>query len=223
MDIDGLGDKLVEQLVEVKLIANVADLYSLDKQQLVQLERLGEKSVDNLLAAIEKSKLTTLPRFIYALGAREVGEATARNLANHFFELPTIMQASFDSLIEVDDVGPIVAQHIVNFFSTEHNLEVIEKLLAADIKWAAIIKPDVSEQPLLGQTFVVTGKLERISRNEAKLQLQALGGKVAGSVSAKTTTLVAGPGAGSKLVKAQELGINTIDEDSLLSLLDSHK
>jgi DNA ligase (NAD+) len=223
MDIDGLGDKLVEQLVEAKLIANVADLYSLEKQQLVKLERLGEKSVDNLLGAIEDSKQTTLPRFLYALGAREVGEATARNLANHFCELPTIMQADFDSLIEVDDVGPIVAQHIVNFFSTEHNLEVIEKLLAADIKWPEILKPDASEQPLLGQTFVVTGKLERISRNDAKLQLQALGGKVAGGVSAKTTTLVAGPGAGSKLIKAQELGINTIDEDSLLSLLDSHK
>jgi DNA ligase (NAD+) len=223
MDIDGLGDKLVEQLVEEKLIASVADLYSLDKQQLVQLERLGEKSVDNLLAAIEKSKLTTLSRFIYALGAREVGEATARNLANHFCELPAIMQASFDSLIKVDDVGPIVAQHIVNFFSTEHNLEVIEKLLAADIKWPEITKPDVSEQPLLGQTFVVTGKLERISRNDAKLQLQALGAKVAGSVSAKTTTLVAGPGAGSKLIKAEELGINTIDESQLLAVLDANR
>jgi DNA ligase (NAD+) len=223
MDIDGLGDKLVEQLVEEKLIASVADLYSLDKQQLVQLERLGEKSVDNLLAAIEKSKLTTLPRFIYALGAREVGEATARNLANHFCELPTIMQASFDSLIEVDDVGPIVAQHIVNFFSTEHNREVIEKLLAADIKWPEITKPDVSEQPLLGQTFVVTGKLERISRNDAKLQLQALGAKVAGSVSAKTTTLVAGPEAGSKLAKAEELGISTIDESQLLAVLDANR
>jgi DNA ligase (NAD+) len=223
MDIDGLGDKLVEQLVAAKLISNVADLYSLKKQQLVKLERLGEKSVDNLLTAIEKSKQTSLPRFLYALGAREVGEATARNLANHFCELPIIMQADFDSLIEVDDVGPIVAQHIVNFFSTAHNFEVIEKLLAADIKWPAITKPDLSELPLLGQTFVVTGKLERISRNDAKLQLQALGGKVAGSVSAKTTTLVAGPGAGSKLVKAQELGINTIDEESLLSLLDSHK
>jgi DNA ligase (NAD+) len=223
MDIDGLGDKLVEQLVEEKLIASVADLYSLDKQQLVQLERLGEKSVDKLLAAIEKSKLTTLSRFIYALGAREVGEATARSLANHFCELPRIMQASFDSLIEVDDVGPIVAQHIVNFFSTEHNVEVIEKLLAADVQWPLIAKPDASQQPLLGQTFVVTGKLERISRNDAKLQLQALGAKVAGSVSAKTTTLVAGPGAGSKLVRAQELGVNTIDEDQLLALLEANQ
>jgi DNA ligase (NAD+) len=223
MDIDGLGDKLVEQLVEEKLIASVADLYSLDKQQLVQLERLGEKSVDKLLAAIEKSKLTTLSRFIYALGAREVGEATARSLANHFCELPRLMQASFDSLIEVDDVGPIVAQHIVNFFSTEHNVEVIEKLLAADVQWPLIAKPDASQQPLLGQTFVVTGKLERISRNDAKLQLQALGAKVAGSVSAKTTTLVAGPGAGSKLVRAQELGVNTIDEDLLLALLEANQ
>jgi DNA ligase (NAD+) len=223
MDIDGLGDKLVEQLVEEKLIASVADLYSLDKQQLVQLERLGEKSVDKLLAAIEKSKLTTLSRFIYALGAREVGEATARSLANHFCELPRIMQASFDSLIEVDDVGPIVAQHIVNFFNTEHNVEVIEKLLAADVQWPLIAKPDASQQPLLGQTFVVTGKLERISRNDAKLQLQALGAKVAGSVSAKTTTLVAGPGAGSKLVRAQELGVNTIDEDQLLALLEANQ
>lgn len=223
MDIDGLGDKLVEQLVEEKIIASVADLYSLEKEQLIKLERLGEKSVDNLLAAIEKSKLTTLPRFIYALGAREVGEATARNLANHFCELPTIMQASFDSLIEVDDVGPIVAQHIVNFFSTAHNLEVIEKLLAANIKWPAITKPDVSEQPLLGQTFVVTGKLELISRNDAKMQLQALGAKVAGSVSAKTTTLVAGPGAGSKLAKAEELGINTIDESQLLAVLEGYR
>jgi DNA ligase (NAD+) len=223
MDIDGLGDKLVEQLVEEKLIASVADLYSLDKQQLVQLERLGEKSVDKLLAAIEKSKLTTLSRFIYALGAREVGEATARSLANHFCELPGIMQASFESLIEVDDVGPIVAQHIVNFFSTEHNVEVIEKLLAADVQWPLIAKPDASQLPLLGQTFVVTGKLERISRNDAKLQLQTLGAKVAGSVSAKTTTLVAGPGAGSKLVRAQELGVNTIDEDQLLALLEANQ
>ena len=221
MDIDGLGDKLVEQLVKEKLIASVADLYSLDKQQLVQLERLGEKSVDKLLAAIEKSKLTTLSRFIYALGAREVGEATARSLANHFCELPGIMQASFESLIEVDDVGPIVAQHIVNFFSTEHNVEVIEKLLAADVQWPLIAKPDASQLPLLGQIFVVTGKLERISRNDAKLQLQTLGAKVAGSVSAKTTTLVAGPGAGSKLVRAQELGVNTIDEDQLLALLEA--
>ena len=223
MDIDALGGKLVEQLVEEKFIASVADLYSLDKQQLVQLERLGEKSVDNLLAAIEKSKLTTLARFIYALGVREVGEATARNLANHFCELPTIMQASFESLIEVDDVGPIVAQHIVNFFSTEHNQQVIEKLLAADVQWPTIAKPDVSQQPLLGQTFVVTGKLERISRNDAKLQLQILGAKVAGSVSAKTTTLVAGPGAGSKFVRAQELGVNIIDEEQLLLLIEANK
>jgi DNA ligase (NAD+) len=223
MDIDGLGDKLVEQLVEENLIANVADLYSLEKLQLVELERLGEKSVDNLLGAIESSKQTTLPRFLYALGAREVGEATARNLANHFCELSIIMQASYDRLIKVDDVGPIVAQHIVNFFNTEHNLEVIEKLLAAGIQWPVIAKPDVSQQPLLGQTFVVTGKLGRITRADAKLQLQALGAKVAGTVSAKTTTLVAGPEAGSKLTKAQELGINTIDEDALLSLLDSQK
>jgi DNA ligase (NAD+) len=187
----------------------------------VELERLGEKSVDNLLGAIENSKKTTLPRFLYALGAREVGEATARNLANHFCELPIIMQASYDRLIEVDDVGPIVAQHIVNFFNTEHNREVIEKLLAAGIQWPIIAKPDSSQQPLLGQTFVVTGKLGRITRADAKSQLQALGAKVAGTVSAKTTTLVAGPEAGSKLTKAQELGINTIDEDALLSLLDS--
>jgi DNA ligase (NAD+) len=223
MDIDGLGDKLVEQLVEENLIASVADLYSLEKQQLVQLDRLGEKSVDNLLAAIENSKLTTLSRFIYALGVREVGEATARNLANHFCELPTIMHASFDSLIKVDDVGPIVAQHIVNFFSTEHNQQVIEKLLAAGLQWPAISKPETGQQPLFGQTFVVTGKLELISRNDAKLQLQVLGAKVAGSVSAKTTTLVAGPGAGSKLVRAQELGINTIDEEQLLLLINANK
>ncbi len=222
MDIDGLGDKLVEQLVDEGLVDSVAGLYGLSREQLVALERMGEKSADNLLDAFEKSKQTTLPRFIFALGIREVGEATALNLANHFGDWPDLVDASEEALLEVDDVGPVVADHLRQFFDSPSSLKVVEDLRAAGVTWPAIERVEASEQPLAGQTWVVTGKLEALSRNDAKAHLQSLGAKVAGSVSAKTSCVVAGPGAGSKLSKATELGVEVIDEAALLSLLASN-
>ncbi len=219
MDIDGLGDKLVEQLVDGGLVANVAGLYHLTLEQLVALERMGEKSAQNLLEALEKSKQTTLPRFIFALGIREVGEATALNLARHFGDWPQLVDAGEEALLEVDDVGPVVADHLRQFFDAEANLDVVQQLLDAGVTWPSMARPAAAEQPLAGQTWVVTGKLEALSRDEAKAHLQSLGAKVAGSVSAKTTRVVAGPGAGSKLAKAGELGVDVIDEAALLRLL----
>ena len=219
MDIDGLGDKLVEQLVDEGLVDSVAGLYGLSREQLVALERMGEKSADNLLDAFEKSKQTTLPRFIFALGIREVGEATALNLANHFGDWPDLVDASEEALLEVDDVGPVVADHLRQFFDSPSSLKVVEDLRGAGVTWPAIERVEASELPLAGQTWVVTGKLEALSRNDAKAHLQSLGAKVAGSVSAKTSCVVAGPGAGSKLTKATELGVEVIDEAALLSLL----
>lgn len=222
MDIDGLGDKLVEQLVEEGLVENVAGLYSLTKDQLLNLERMGEKSADNLLAALEASKSTTLPRFIFALGIREVGEATARNLARHFGSWPALVAASEEQLLQVDDVGPIVADHLRQFFDSGASMAVVSALQTAGVSWPDIERLPEQDLPLTGQVWVVTGKLEALSRDEAKARLQSLGAKVAGSVSAKTTTLVAGPGAGSKLAKANELGVDVVDEASLLALLSTH-
>lgn len=222
MDIDGLGDKLVEQLVDGELVANVAQLYSLSKEQLLKLERMGEKSAENLLAALENSKQTTLPRFIFALGIREVGEATARNLAHHFGSWPVLVSASEAQLLKVDDVGPVVADHLLQFFDSERSMAVVASLQAAGVGWPDIERLPQQNLPLAEQIWVVTGKLEAFSRDDAKVHLQALGAKVAGSVSAKTTCLVAGPGAGSKLAKASELGIEVIDEDALLALLATH-
>jgi DNA ligase (NAD+) len=221
MDIEGLGDKLVDQLVDEGLVANVADLYALEKAQLLTLERMGEKSADNLLAALEKSKHTTLPRFLFALGVREVGEATALSLARHFGDWESLAAASEEALLAVDDVGPVVADHLRQFFDCESNMAVVGLLRERGVQWP-VIEVSRDEQPLSGQTWVVTGKLESMSRDEAKAALQALGAKVAGSVSAKTTCLVAGPGAGSKLAKATELGIDTVDEAALLELLQVH-
>ena len=222
MDIEGLGDKLVEQLVDEGLVAGVADLYSLTQEQLVALERMGEKSADNLLAALEASKSTTLPRFIYALGIREVGESTARNLAQHFGSWEALRGAAETQLLAVADVGPVVADHLLQFFASPSSLAVVDALRAAGVHWDDIQVQEASAQPLAGQTWVVTGKLESLTRDAAKAHLQSLGARVAGSVSANTSCLVAGPGAGTKLTRARELEIQTIDEQALLDLLAEH-
>ncbi len=222
MDIEGLGDKLIEQLVDGGLVQNVAGLYRLQRDTLVSLPRMGEKSADNLLAALEKSKATTLPRFIFALGIREVGEATARGLAQHFGSWEALSAASEDALLAVGDVGPVVADHLRQFFDSADSMALVEDLRALGVHWPDIELPSPGELPLAGQTWVVTGKLEAMGRDEAKERLQSLGAKVAGSVSAKTSCLVAGPGAGSKLSKAESLGIEIIDEDALLALLARH-
>ena len=220
LDIDGLGDKLVEQLVDESLVENVAGLYSLTKDQLLLLERMADKSAENLMSALQTSKQTSLARFVYALGVREVGEATALNLARHFGSWEAIAAASEDQLLEVADVGPVVADHLRQFFDSASSMGVVLKLIDAGVNWPDItVSPD-SDLPLAGETWVVTGKLETLSRDQAKAYLQAQGAKVAGSVSAKTTCLVAGSGAGSKLAKAEALGVKVIDEPSLLSLLE---
>ncbi|MFO7592571.1 MAG: NAD-dependent DNA ligase LigA [Pseudomonadota bacterium] len=222
MDIDGLGDKLVEQLVDADLIKDVADLYALTREQLAGLERMGEKSAANLVDALEKSKATTLERFLYALGIREVGESTARTLANHFGSLDKVEQAEEAQLLEVEDVGPIVAHHIHTFFRQPHNREVIDKLIAAGVQWPDVERMQAEEQPLAGQTFVLTGSLSTFTRDEAKERLQALGAKVSGSVSKKTGVVVAGEAAGSKLAKAEQLGVEVWDEARLQALFERY-
>jgi len=224
MDIDGLGDKLVEQLVNEGLINTAADLYQLSVNDLASLERMGEKSAINLVNALEASKKPALSRFIYALGIREVGDATAINLANEYKTLAAIETADIEQLIEVQDIGPIVAQHIVNFFNQEHNLEVIEQLLSAgiDVQKVNIIMPDAdSISEFFGKTIVITGSLPGMSRDEAKEKLLAVGAKVTGSVSAKTDYVLAGDKAGSKLAKAEKLGVQVIDESTMLALLSN--
>ncbi|MCA0901286.1 NAD-dependent DNA ligase LigA [Microbulbifer agarilyticus] len=218
MDIDGLGDKLVEQLVDEGLLHSVSGLYHLSLEPLMGLERMGEKSAQNLLDALERSKDTTLPKFLYALGVREVGEATARNLARHFGDLDHLMQADSEALQQVEDVGPVVAHYVAEFFEQAHNLEEVAALQQAGVRWEAEVQ-ETGSQPLAGQTWVLTGKLETLSRSEAKDYLQRLGAKVAGSVSANTHTVVAGPGAGSKLNKAQELNLPVLDEEGLMAKL----
>ncbi len=217
LDIEGLGDKLVDQLVERKLIGHVADIYTLDVETLASLDRMGPKSAENLRAAIALSRSTTLARFIYALGIRDVGEATALNLARHFGDLPALRSATLEQLLLVDDVGPVVAERIFKFFAQPHNLEVIDRLVELGVHWP--IEEPAAQAPLAGQTWVLTGTLEQLTRDEAKARLQALGAKVAGSVSAKTTQVVAGPGAGSKLDRATELGIPVMDEDAFMKRL----
>jgi DNA ligase (NAD+) len=219
MDIDGLGEKLVEQLVDEGIVRTPADMYKLGLAKLTVLERMAEKSAGNLLVAIETSKNTTLPRFIYALGIRNVGEATAKDLARHFGDIDALIQANIEQLLAVPDVGPIVAQSIVDFFAEAHNVEVIEQLRAAGVTWPAIEKLSSADAKLAGKTFVLTGTLPTLSRDEAKAKLEAAGAKVAGSVSKKTDYVVAGTDAGSKLVKAQELGIAVLDEAQMLELL----
>ncbi len=219
MDIEGLGYKLVEQLVDTHLVDTPADLYKLGMSALVDLERMGEKSALNLLDAIEKSKHTTLTRFIYALGVRNVGEATAKDLARHFGTLDRLMQADEAALQEVPDVGPIVAQSIAAFFAEPHNIEVVKALRAHGVQWTEHEAQAVRELPLSGKTFVLTGTLSGMTRDEAKEKLEALGAKVAGSVSRKTDYVVAGTEAGSKLDKARELNIAVLDEQQFMQLL----
>jgi DNA ligase (NAD+) len=221
MNIEGLGDKLVEQLVDLKMIETVADIYSLSREQLANLERMGEKSAENILAALEKSKQTTLAKFIYALGIREVGEATARNFAKHFGTLDALAAADELSLQQVTDVGPVVAHFTFEFFQQENNRKAIEQLKLAGIHWPDEVATG-AEAPLLGLTYVLTGSLEIFSRDDAKAHLLALGAKVSGSVSAKTDYVVAGPGAGSKLQKAEELGVKVLTEQDLVNLLKQH-
>jgi len=218
MDIDGLGDKLVEQFFEEKLISNIADIFHLKFDDLVQLERMGKKSVENLLEAIEKCKTTTLPRFIYSLGIREVGEATALSLANYFGELDKVQSADQETLESVPDVGPIVAAHIVSFFQQPHNQEIIDQLLAAGIHWPTHAVSN-QKQTLEKMTFVLTGTLSDMSRSEAKAELQALGAKVSGSVSKKTHYVIAGSDPGSKVTKAEKLGVKVLDETEFKQLL----
>ncbi|WP_435277026.1 NAD-dependent DNA ligase LigA [Psychrobium sp. nBUS_13] len=218
-DIDGLGDKLVEQLVDEDMINTPSDLFSLTQEHLLTLERMGEKKAQKLLSALEASKSTTLAKFIYSLGIREVGEATASNLAQFFKTLDKIKAASVSRLTDVDDVGEIVAKHLYYFLKQPHNLAVINSLIEAGIHWSVIEEKDASALPLVGQTWVITGTLHTMGRSEAKEKISALGAKVAGSVSAKTTMLVAGEKAGSKLTKATELGVKTLDEDGLISFL----
>jgi len=218
LDVEGLGSKLIEQLVDRELIHGVADLYQLDQATLAGLERMAEKSADNVLAALQKSRQTTLARFIYALGIREVGEATARSLANHFRDLDLLMSASEEQLQQVDDVGPVVAKFLCDFFAQEHHRQIIAKLLDAGIHWPQV-EQVASDLPLKGKSFVITGTLSGMSRAEARLKLLALGAKVVGTVSKKTTALIAGEKAGSKLIRAEKLGIPVLNAERFLALL----
>ena len=220
MDIEGLGDKLVDQLVDAAIVKTPVDLYRLGVLALANLERMGEKSAQNLLMAIEKSRGTTLARFIFSLGIRNVGEATARDLARHFGKLDALIAADVDALQQVPDVGPIVAKCIAEFFAEPHNREVIEQLRAAGVHWAEGEPQGSVAGALAGKTFVLTGTLPTLSRDEAKARIEARGGKVAGSVSKKTHYVVAGAEAGSKLDKAQALGLAILDEDGLRVLLN---
>ena len=222
LDIDGLGDKLVDQLVERGLVKEISDLYKLDAETLVGLERMAEKSAQNLVNALEKSKETTLARFLFALGIREVGESTARQLAGHFGTLNALMDADEEALQAVPDVGPVVAQAIAGFFRQEHNREVIAELRRLGVTWPEETPRQPSEQPLAGKKVVLTGALESLTRDEAKERLEALGAKVTGSVSKNTDLVVVGADPGSKADKARDLGVETLDESGLLALLEEN-
>ena len=223
LDIEGLGEKLVDQLVEQQLVHTPADLFKLSLQALAQLERMGEKSAQNLLDAIEHSKQTTLARFIYALGIRNVGEATAKELARHFATLDNFMMADEIRLQLVPDIGPVVAQSITTFFAEPHNIEVIAQLRAAGVQWPEQAENAVQLLPLNAKIFVLTGTLTSMNRDEAKSRLEKLGARVTGSVSHKTDYVVAGAEAGTKLSKAQELNINVLDEQQFLQLLNNNE
>jgi DNA ligase (NAD+) len=222
MDVEGLGAKLIEQLVEEERIHSPADIYRLEKEELAERERMGEKSADNVINAIEASKSTTLTRFLYALGIREVGEATAASLAAHFGNLPAIVAATTDELVKVPDVGPVVAGRIRDFLDEEHNLDIMKRLQELGVHWEDTDPVQVAEEgPLTGLTFVITGTLPDMTRDEAKALIQREGGKVTGSISKKTSYLLAGEKAGSKLGKAQKLGVEIIDLKDLKRLLNS--
>lgn len=222
MDIEGLGDKLIEQLVDEKLVQSPADIYHLQWTALIGLERMGEKSALKLLDAIASAKQTTLPRFIYALGIRDVGEATALNLAQHFLTLDALRAANMEQLLAVPDVGTVVAGRLLHFFADAHQQQVIDGLVAVGINWPEIAARVVSAQPLAGQTIVLTGTLQSMGRDDAKDKLQQLGAKVSGSVSAKTHAVIAGDNAGSKLAKAEELGVAVWTEQQMLDLFAEH-
>jgi DNA ligase (NAD+) len=220
MDIEGLGDKLVDQLVEAGLVTTVADLYRLDADTLAGLERMGDKSATNLVAALERSKATTLPRFLFALGIRDVGESTAAALAAYFGDLPALRAADVETLQQVADVGPVVAARVAAFFAEPHNVEVVEQLCAAGVHWTAQAPaPRAETLPLAGASVVLTGTLESMPRSAAKARLQALGARVSGSVSNKTAFVVAGADPGSKLARANELGVEILDEAAFLEHL----
>ena len=219
MDIDGVGAKLIEQLVDRELIHTPADLFNLDFTTLCRLERMAEKSAQNALASLQKAKQTTLARFIFALGIREVGEATALNLANHFKTLEALQAADLDTLQEVPDVGEVVANRIFVFWREAHNVAVVEDLLKQGVHWPAVEEKIVGDNPFNGKTVVLTGTLSQMGRSEAKARLQELGAKVSGSVSAKTDFVIAGDAAGSKLTKAQELGVTVLSEEQWLAML----
>ncbi|TAG26135.1 MAG: NAD-dependent DNA ligase LigA [Burkholderiales bacterium] len=219
LDIEGLGDKLVDQLVDAGVIKTLPDLYRLGLTSLSALDRMAEKSAQNILAALEKSKQTTLPRFLYGLGIRQIGESTARDLAKHFGSLDAIMDATEEQLLEVNDVGPIVAHSLRTFFDQPHNREVMEQLRAVGITWQEGEPAERAPQTLAGKTFVLTGTFPTLSRDQAKDLLEAAGAKVSGSVSKKTSYVVAGADAGSKLDKAAELGIPVLDEAAMRALL----
>jgi len=219
MDIEGLGEKLVDQLVDGGLVRTAADLYKLEIVELAALERMAEKSAANIVAAIEKSKDTSLERFVFGLGIRHVGEATAKDLARHFGSLDAMMEAGEAELAAVRDVGPVLAESIARFFAEPHNREVIGELRAAGVRWRETPPRRAVAGPLAGRTLVLTGTLPALTRDEAKGLIEAAGGKVAGSVSKKTDYVVAGAEPGSKLAQASELGIAIVDEDGLRRLL----
>jgi len=219
MDVDGFGDKLVEQLVDEDMVHDLSDIYHLKLDMLAKLDRMAEKSAQNVLAALEKSKNTTLERFIFALGIRQVGETTAKTLAQHFGSLEKVMAATEAQLIEVPDVGPVVAESLAHFFNEPHNTGVIKKLRKAGVHWVDVEVDINKPQPLAGKIFVVTGTLSTMSRDEAKQALQSLGAKVTGSVSAKTSCVVVGENPGSKATKAESLGVEMLDEDAFTALL----
>lgn len=225
LDVDGMGDKIIDQLVERELVKTPADLFRLNKEILSRLDRMGPKSAANLVAALEQAKQTTLARFLYALGIREVGESTAANLAQEYLTLDALLAADEASLTSVPDIGKVVAAHVRHFFEEPHNLAVIEELISAEIgiHWPAAVPPAAgdSDNPFAGKTIVLTGSLTSLSRDEAKDRLVALGAKVSGSVSAKTDLVIAGEAAGSKLTKARQLNIEVIDEAEMMRLLDA--
>ena len=221
MDIDGVGGKLIEQLVDRELIHTPADLFKLDLTTLTRLERMGAKSAENALASLEKAKNTTLARFIFALGIREVGEATALNLANHFKTLEALQNADLEALQQVPDVGEVVANRILAFWHEPHNVAVVNDLIAQGVHWDDVEVKEVGENLFKGKTVVLTGTLTQMGRNEAKALLQDMGAKVSGSVSAKTDFVIAGDAAGSKLTKAQELGVTVLTEEEFLAEIQS--
>ena len=222
VEIEDLGDKLVDQLVDTGIVNTLPDLYKLGLSALSQLDRMAEKSAAKVLAGIEKSKTTTLPKFLFGLGIRHVGEATAKELSRHFGTMDAIMDATLEQLLQVSDIGPTVAQSIRTFFDQAHNREVVEQLKACGVHWKEGVASEGASLPLTGQTFVLTGTLQSMGRDDAQTKLEMLGAKVASSVSKKTHAVVAGAEAGSKLEKAQSLGVSILDEAAFMQLLESH-